>query len=389
MVQVKRLFPVILAAIILRIFSPGAAFAAEKGVMATIGSHAVTSADVDRRLQNLPEGYRDVFSKEGGREELLKEMVRIEVFSQEARALGLHTDKEFRARIAELTKSLLAAEYVKHILSKVNVSEDEAKKYYGEHRDELKVPERMKTQSVLVRVAPEASPQALEKEEAKAKDARERLLKGEDLSNLSQDNMTGSVDQFSRGRLVPEIEESVFALKDGDVSPVLRVRDGFVVFKVEQRSPERDLGYAEAKADIIGLLKQEKEKAGFEAAEAGLFSKYKVSFQSDEAEKASGVKKEDYFEGKITAVSKDGGEGIVGTFLMDITGADPGFRRASVRVTAATRIFKGREAKAGAGFDDLKAGQSIKILFDGPVMHTYPVQAKAKEVLILTEEKTP
>ena len=58
--------------------------------------------------------------------------------------------------------------------------------------------------------------------------------------------------------------------------------------------------------------------------------------------------------------------------------------KASVRVTVATKIFQklGTERKP-AMFSDLKEGQQIEATFVGPVGESYPVQAAAREIVIL------
>ena len=67
---------------------------------------------------------------------------------------------------------------------------------------------------------------------------------------------------------------------------------------------------------------------------------------------------------------------------------DIGYDKASVRVTDKTKIEKlvGKERKP-ARFDDLKKGCKVQALFTGPVAESYPVQATAKEILILEEAK--
>jgi beta-N-acetylhexosaminidase len=59
--------------------------------------------------------------------------------------------------------------------------------------------------------------------------------------------------------------------------------------------------------------------------------------------------------------------------------------RAFVHVTDKTRIEK-RDGKP-AKFEDLKKGARVQALFTGPVAKSYPVQATAKEILILEEAK--
>jgi beta-N-acetylhexosaminidase len=62
--------------------------------------------------------------------------------------------------------------------------------------------------------------------------------------------------------------------------------------------------------------------------------------------------------------------------------------KASVTLTNATKVYvwaggKKREAKLG----DVKQGVTVQCTFTGPVLESYPVQARAAEVLILEQPK--
>jgi hypothetical protein len=60
--------------------------------------------------------------------------------------------------------------------------------------------------------------------------------------------------------------------------------------------------------------------------------------------------------------------------------------RASVAVTAATRIVDARSGERRVvTVDALAVGQRVEARFAGPVAESYPVQAVAGEVVILTD----
>lgn len=97
--------------------------------------------------------------------------------------------------------------------------------------------------------------------------------------------------------------------------------------------------------------------------------------------------------GKITTVRESDAvakkAGNLGSILIEGTkDKDTSYDKASVRITDKTKIEKidGKEKKA-AKFEDLKKGAKVQAVFTGPVAESYPVQATAKEVLILGEAK--
>ena len=258
----------------------------KKGVVARVGAYAITAKDLTERVQKLPPGLKVRYETEEGKENLLKEMVRIEVFSREAQSMGLHKDRDFQDRIAEITKALLAREYTKKIQARVKVSDKEAEDFYREHPDEFREPERINAPSILIKIPFDASQNVVKEKEAEAREMLERLKKGEDLSKLSEElpeafckSCKGEPGYFARGALVPEIVEDVFGLKIGEISPILKLKDGFIIFKLEDRIPERGFSFEEVREQIIEQLRNEKQKNEFKDTEKKLFSKYNVVFK--------------------------------------------------------------------------------------------------------------
>ena len=98
--------------------------------------------------------------------------------------------------------------------------------------------------------------------------------------------------------------------------------------------------------------------------------------------------KEADIRGSITSIYKateDSTGDIIGSILIEGNiEKDTEYDKASVTITKETRIF---ESKSGnlikASFGSLKPNQRVQALFTGPVAESYPVQVRAKEVVIL------
>ncbi|TMV49498.1 DUF3221 domain-containing protein [Paenibacillus mesophilus] len=64
--------------------------------------------------------------------------------------------------------------------------------------------------------------------------------------------------------------------------------------------------------------------------------------------------------------------------------SDTQYDKASVRVPKGAKMYAMADGKKKkASVSDLKSGQRVEIVFTGPVQESYPVQAEAKEVVIL------
>ncbi|HMQ52241.1 MAG TPA: DUF3221 domain-containing protein [Anaerolineae bacterium] len=76
---------------------------------------------------------------------------------------------------------------------------------------------------------------------------------------------------------------------------------------------------------------------------------------------------------------------ILGSILIEgQVESDTSFDKAAVTITAQTRIYEqlGQERRSTT-FEALRVGQRVEAWFDGPVAESYPVQARASDVVIL------
>jgi peptidyl-prolyl cis-trans isomerase SurA len=160
-----------------------------------------------------------------------------------------------------------------------HISEDEIQKWYNDHQKDLAIPESVKLGEILVstqsvkpgdegksgqNVLPE-DPERVAAAQAKANDVLQQLHQGakfEDLAKQYSEGPTaaqgGELGEFKRGELAKELEEKTFALKVGDVSDVIRTRQGFLIFKVLQHQQAGVPALKDVSEKIRGVLYLEK-----------------------------------------------------------------------------------------------------------------------------------
>src|SRR5581483_4830303 len=137
----------------------------------------------------------------------------------------------------------------KEVGGRMNITKEEEQKFYEEHKDELQQPEQIRLSEILVSTEKQGQgqssddPQVLAAAEAKAKDLQAQIQKGakfEDIAKKSSDGPTaaqgGDLGLFKRGTLAKELEDKTFAMKPGEVSDVIRTRQGYVLLKVTEHS---------------------------------------------------------------------------------------------------------------------------------------------------------
>lgn len=168
--------------------------------------------------------------------------------------------EEFKQNLRNqiITQRVIGQEVGSHL----SLGKDDVKKFYDEHKADMEQPEQIRLSEILVapKVPKAPTPPAagadpstaatpnpadadaqLAEAQAKANDLLEQLHKGaafEDLARKNSDGPSakdgGDLNYFKRGTLSKELEDKVFAMKAGDVSDVIRTKQGFVILKVTE-----------------------------------------------------------------------------------------------------------------------------------------------------------
>jgi len=165
--------------------------------------------------------------------------------------------------------------------SKLAMNKDEEQKFYNEHKAEMERPEAVRLSEILVAPKPPVKPAgvngkpepptdaeneaALAAAQAKAQDLLDQLHKGANFADLAKKNSNGpsakdggDLNYFNRGTLAKEMEEKVFALKVGDVSDVIRTKQGYVILKVTEHQTAGIPSLKEAEPRIQDVLYMQK-----------------------------------------------------------------------------------------------------------------------------------
>lgn len=156
------------------------------------------------------------------------------------------------------------------VADKIGVTDDEARAYYAGHMNEFTTPADISLREILIEVpVVNGATNVAQDEEAKAEaDAiRKRLLAGEPFPRLAADHSDspskangGLIGPFKRTDLSPSLLKVIDSLKTGDVSEPLRVARGYQLFKLEDKTAEKVLGFDDARGAIGDRVAQEKQR---------------------------------------------------------------------------------------------------------------------------------
>lgn len=172
----------------------------------------------------------------------------------------------------EFSRGLAIQEFVeKSIVSKVSISDDEAKKFYEENKEEFRQQEQVRASHILVSIDENADDAAKKAARDKITALQKDIKGGADFAELAKANsqcpssaMGGDLGYFTKGRMVKPFEDAAFALKSGEVSDIVETNFGFHLIKVTDRKEESVQKFEEVKERIVDFLKQQKAQEGIE-----------------------------------------------------------------------------------------------------------------------------
>ena len=151
---------------------------------------------------------------------------------------------------------------------KVQVSSDEIKRFYELRKERFRTPKQVRPRDILIRVAKEDPPNKVEEKRKKTEEILDKARKTKDFAGLakqvSESNSSskgGDMGWVQRGTLGDPIETTLFSMKKGDLSGVVRGGDGFYIFKMEDVAEEKEKSLDEVKDQILQALKKGKAQA--------------------------------------------------------------------------------------------------------------------------------
>jgi peptidyl-prolyl cis-trans isomerase SurA len=191
-------------------------------------------------------------------DEMRKEMKleTMEELEKAAEAQGAsYEDFKQNLRNQIVTQRVIGQEVGSHLA----MNKDDVKKFYDQHKAEMERPEQVRLSEILIAPKTPAKPAAsadakpkppseaeteaaLAAAQAKAQDVLDQIHKGggkfADLAKKYSDGPSakdgGDLSYFKRGTLSKELEDKVFALKAGEVTDVIRTKQGYVILQASE-----------------------------------------------------------------------------------------------------------------------------------------------------------
>lgn len=247
-----------------------------------VNGEKVYESELMLAVESLPRNMQGALASEQGRRALGEEMVRMKLLEQEGRRLGLEKDPEVQRQMKLVEGNIIAEAAMKKIAGEP--TDAELRKIYDREKKNI---EALQLRQIVVAYAGGAVPARmgapLDEAAAKQRAAAiaERARKGEDFVALvrsESDHPEAAQDNggllYRRGSAPPEVENVLFALKNGEVSNPVKTPLGYHVFKLVGRETK---SFDEVKPMLIQQASREK----METILADLKKKAKVEYNDE------------------------------------------------------------------------------------------------------------
>ncbi len=264
---------------------------AKDKVLAIVGTNKLTLKHFQSQIDSLPVQLQVALAHSPEmKEQFLDRWVKITLLAEAARGQGLEKDPEVRAQINDLANSVLAQEFVQRALEgKVDVSDQEVKTYYENHKQEFTEPAQVKARHILVKAPADGTEKDWNEAKKKAENIRKELLSGADFAALakkySDDPGTkdsgGELGFFKKGRMVPEFEQAAFSLKKGEISQPVKTVFGYHIIQVEDTKPAKERSFQQVQDQIRHDMTLERQSKLLDKIIAQLKAKYPVKVNKE------------------------------------------------------------------------------------------------------------
>jgi peptidyl-prolyl cis-trans isomerase SurA len=271
-------------------------------VAATVNGDVVTLSEIEERAgaeyaraERLPAGKEREEARSAALRRAFDQIVAEKLLAAQAAALQLEvTDQQVAAAIEDIkTRNHFDDDALAHALGeqgldlptfraqirreletyqvlqqrvrgKVKVSDEDLRSYYQSHPQEFGGEDELRVRHIFLPLPEDAG----KADEARARAAGEKVLQrlrtGEDFAKVAREVSKGpsapdggDLGWLRRGTIQKALEDAAFALKDGQISGLVRAGPGLHILKVEERRRGGERSFEDAKEEIRTRLLDE------------------------------------------------------------------------------------------------------------------------------------
>lgn len=228
-------------------------------VLAQVGGKPITEEDVTRFIQAMGRNGQ-AYNNPKGRAAVLEQMIAQRLFLLDAQRNLYEREPAFKAQLAAVKEQLLMEYAITKCIQSVRVTEEEVRAYYDAHKDDLQAEESVNASHILV--------DSEEKANSILADIRAGKISFEDAarqySTCPSGKQGGSLGDFARGQMVPEFDQAVFALQEGELTGPVKTQFGYHLIRMNKKNEATPISYTDIREELYQQVMQEKQQEAYQ-----------------------------------------------------------------------------------------------------------------------------
>lgn len=229
-------------------------------VLAQVGGHPITEADVERFISAL--GQRaEAYRNPQGRKAVLEQMISQRLFLMDAQRNLMEREPAFKEQLAAVKEQLLMEYAIEKAIQNVKLTEEEVRGYYDEHPEQFAGEETVEASHILVATAEEATA-LMEKIQSGAVSFEDAARENSTCPSSAQG---GSLGAFGRGQMVPEFDKACFDMEVGELRGPIQTQFGYHLIRLDKKNPAEPLKYNDIRNQLYAQMMQEKQQNAYQS----------------------------------------------------------------------------------------------------------------------------
>jgi len=181
------------------------------------------------------------------------------------------TDEEIRDYFAANQQAYMNPETVRvayveitenDLLKDIPLDEDALQRLYDDYVASQSGKEQRKARHILIELPADASTEEQQARESEAAAILKQLRQGASFEQLAREHSTdpgsankgGELGWISRGMMLPEFEQALYALDKGEISALVKTSFGYHIIRVDDVRAEEIDSFADKKAELTQML---------------------------------------------------------------------------------------------------------------------------------------
>jgi parvulin-like peptidyl-prolyl isomerase len=198
-----------------------------------INGQPLTKLELDAELEKVPAMYRSQFEGDEGRKKFIDRYIERSLLFAEAKKLNPEADPQFAQKLQDAKQD----QYIRYLIDKevsgkAQPSDAEIQQRYAKNLDEYRTKEQVKARQITVKTRAEA--EQLVKDLKKVK--FDSLARARSTDSYAKSG--GEMVLVNRGQM-PALDNVLFKLKKGQLSPVTPLEPRYAIVKLEEKGKDK------------------------------------------------------------------------------------------------------------------------------------------------------